>query len=113
MPTPDDRSDVYALGVVMWEVATRQLPFSAGRPLVDVALDITSGRRPPLPFLPPLADSHAAMYHCGNDENSLKREFVGLIEMCWHQEPERRPSLPRLLDQLEYLLSEETFAAML
>jgi tRNA A-37 threonylcarbamoyl transferase component Bud32 len=67
-----EKADIYSLGIVMWEVATRKLPF-AGENLARAAFDVVEGKRPPAPPNAP-------------------KSYVGLMTACWHRKPHKRPS---------------------
>lgn len=103
----DERSDVYSLGMVMWEVATRSLPYAVDRPLVDVALAIVDGRRPPLPYEPASLSDETWMQGRGGRKEAIKKEFSSLIEACWRQDPDERPTAEWLLDQLDQLIDSD------
>jgi serine/threonine protein kinase len=92
----DEKADVYSFGVVMWEVLTRQQPF-AGRPFIEVALDVIAGRRPPLP--PAVADNN----HQGDEV--VRGCFQELVARCWHAEPEQRPTMEQVVCTLDRLLT--------
>eukprot|EP00727_Mastigamoeba_balamuthi_P013895 m51a1_g9128 putative protein serine threonine (1033) ;mRNA; r:5552-9038 len=72
--------DVYAFGLTLWTLATRQAPFS-GR--ICVALqEVPMGSRPPLPVGHPL--SH-------------------IMEACWQQSQAARPCFSDVIKELERL----------
>lgn len=78
-----EKSDVYAFGIVMWEVATRQVPYH-NKTMTSVAMDVMSGERPPVP-----ADCPQA--------------YAQLMQRCWSGKPSKRPGMA---DILMYLNSE-------
>jgi serine/threonine protein kinase len=79
-----ERADVFSLGVIMWEVATRELPF-AGDENARVALQIVEGKRPSIPAnLPP--------------------GYADLMQACWHGEALQRPSAEEVAHMLAPLL---------
>ncbi|KAJ1559236.1 hypothetical protein HK405_011482, partial [Cladochytrium tenue] len=91
------KADVYAFGVVLWEVATRRKPWLGVRPR-DICRRVATGERPcdspptppppthsskrPSPAAPPPPPPVAAPWPAA---------FAALVEGCWHQDPRRRP----------------------
>lgn len=78
-------SDIYAFGVVLWEVESRQevhAGLSAAQIIAKVAHE---GLRPPLPTSPHWAD---------------------LISRCWKQNPKERPSFYQVMQTLSELYSQ-------
>ena len=65
-------SDVYALGLTLWEIYERAIPFS-GMPEAAIVNQVLSGERPEISGKPPKA---------------VER----LIKMCWSDDPKERPA---------------------
>ena len=74
-----------SFGVVLWEIATRQLPFQEIKFNSQVEDAVMAGRRPALP-------------------TAACRGYQTLIAVCWHQDPAMRPSIHEVVRQLELLL---------
>jgi len=72
-------SDVYAYGVILWELATRQTPF-AGQEPIKVYKKIAKGKHEKIP-----ADCPA--------------EFAALIKKCWAMKPGQRPRTDEIVAQ--------------
>jgi serine/threonine protein kinase len=78
-------ADVYSFAVVMWEIVTRELPFSQYEFNYEVVEAVKSGERPPLP---------------DNCSPLLK----SLILDCWKHDPVQRPSF----EEIQWRLAAES-----
>ena len=79
------KSDVYAYGVVLWEIVARQRPFrDMGGPLQIMRSVCDRKERPPIPEEAP----------------SL---LVGLMGLCWRQSRDKRPAIESVVTKLESL----------
>ncbi|CAF3666009.1 unnamed protein product [Rotaria sp. Silwood1] len=74
-------SDVYSLGVVFWEVATRCIPYEDANDIIIVTT-VSAGNRPPI-----LVD--------------IPSTFAAIISDSWNQDPSRRPTCRELIRRLE------------
>ncbi len=83
---PSPKADVYSFGVLLWEFATRAVPYEGYRAadLIDL---VTSGRRLPIP----------------KAETGTPPAFAKLIEECWAQDESKRPTMQDVLDRLTSL----------
>jgi serine/threonine protein kinase len=84
---PTKESDCYAFGMVIYEVLSRQIPFTSDKNKWTVMQKVIEGGRPERP-------------------KGVKGEwFVGdlwkTLEMCWAAEPESRPSIQAVFECLE------------
>jgi len=65
-------SDIYSVGMLMWEISSGQPPFSNYDHNTDLAMNIINGMRPRvIPGTPP--------------------EYKSLMEQCWDADPLKRP----------------------
>jgi len=83
---PTKESDCYALGMVVYEVLSRQVPFSGDRQATAM-LRIMNGERPGRP-----QGRRGAWF-----TDALWR----MLELCWEPQPHDRPSLKALIQCLE------------
>jgi serine/threonine protein kinase len=74
--------DVYAYGMIMYELITGQIPCAQNDSLLSIGRKVLSGARPSLP-----------------DRISLHHRQ--LIEQCWAQEPADRPTFDAIVARLE------------
>ncbi len=80
-------SDVYALGMVLWELASRELPYNEVADPVEIRDAVRDGEREELPSDCPYA-------------------FAQLIQLCWTQKREERPSARLAAESLTGLFSD-------
>eukprot|EP00005_Dracoamoeba_jomungandri_P000898 CAMPEP_0174251982 /NCGR_PEP_ID=MMETSP0439-20130205/1638_1 /TAXON_ID=0 /ORGANISM="Stereomyxa ramosa, Strain Chinc5" /LENGTH=565 /DNA_ID=CAMNT_0015332445 /DNA_START=29 /DNA_END=1726 /DNA_ORIENTATION=+ len=81
-----EKSDIYAYAIVLWEILTRQPPFSNVRSFEEFLDDVIDNhKRPPLP---------------DDTQPGMKQ----LIEDCWHPNPKKRPHFKDILPRLDDIL---------
>jgi serine/threonine protein kinase len=75
-------SDIYSIGMLMWEISSSQPPFINFEHDCDLALKIINGMRPKVIPGTPL-------------------EYKKLMEQCWDADPTKRPDSDYLLDEIQ------------
>jgi serine/threonine protein kinase len=80
-PTPTKQSDIYSLGITMWEVATQQLPYAGAEPSVIRDL-VKEGDREKIP-------------------EGCPPKIASLIRFCWHKDVKKRPEAGRVVEYME------------
>ena len=91
----DESADIYALGMVVWEMMERRLPFSSyevsrSRFLRDFEDQILKGLRPKIPH---------------NYEDAT---LADIVCSCWESQPHLRPSAKELVSLFTFLVRNET-----
>jgi len=87
---PTEKSDCYALGMVVYEVLSGRMPFSQDRPTA-VGLRVLDGTRPRRPH--------------GNAGKLFTDDIWGILELCWKHQPRDRISAKGVLLRLERITS--------
>ncbi|KAJ4461906.1 putative Serine/threonine-protein kinase CTR1 [Paratrimastix pyriformis] len=78
-------ADVYSFGVVLWELVTRQVPWSGQTTAVIIDGVANKGRRLQLP---------------PEQDCPFPPSLLALIRQCWCENPTDRPSMPEVLEVL-------------
>ncbi|XP_074276817.1 serine/threonine-protein kinase CTR1-like [Silene latifolia] len=81
----NEKADVYSFGVILWELATLQQPWSNLNPPQVVAAVGFKFMRLEIP-------------------RDVNPQIAALIEACWADEPRKRPSFANIMDTLKSLL---------
>ncbi|KLO11001.1 kinase-like protein [Schizopora paradoxa] len=90
MPDGDStHSDIYSLAMTVLELMTGQVPFNQTRRTTSVLIAATDGLRPERPTDPAV------------EARGLDDRLWDLMNRCWAQEPEDRPSIKEVNDELE------------
>ncbi|CAB4437970.1 unnamed protein product [Rhizophagus irregularis] len=85
----NEKSDVYSVGVLLWELSSGQPPFYADGEHYDVGLiyDISQGHRETV--VPDTPD-----------------EYVNIYTKCWDGEPDNRPTIFQVVDWLKAIITK-------
>ena len=81
--------DVYSFGVIVWQVLRSKVPFRDMGKKAYIQDVVVGGKRPPLDRRWPIG-------------------FSGLLEKCWHEDKDFRPSFSQVVSELDMLIDEAT-----
>ena len=70
-------SDVYSLGMIMWELTTGSKPFASDDHDATLICQITNGKRPEI-------------------TDDTPECFINLMKSCWDPDPKKRPSMTEI-----------------
>ncbi|POG58785.1 kinase-like domain-containing protein [Rhizophagus irregularis DAOM 181602=DAOM 197198] len=75
------KSDIYSIGMLMWEISSGQPPFNNHEHDYDLALKIINGMRPKM-------------------RSEIPLKYKNLMEQCWDANPSERPDTYTLLKEI-------------
>ncbi|GES93409.1 kinase-like domain-containing protein [Rhizophagus clarus] len=82
------KSDVYSIGVLLWEISSGQPPFHGTSYDVSLAISILQGlRETPIPETP--------------------KNYIKIYTDCWNIEPDNRPTINQVIDELKAIIIKE------
>mmetsp|Transcript_34524 Transcript_34524/g.32891 ORF Transcript_34524/g.32891 Transcript_34524/m.32891 type:complete len:387 (-) Transcript_34524:298-1458(-) len=84
----NEKVDVYSFAVIVWLMATNKAPFKGYDRSMHRSRVVHGGERP----------------KCDSD---WPREFIDLLEACWHESSVQRPSFSQISDLLEDILESK------
>src|SRR5690606_15244464 len=87
-PKATRKSDIYAFGMIMWEIASRNTEPYKGYISGAIASRIPLGLREPIP-------------------KNTPNHFIDAIERCWDTDPDKRPDIESVIKILKKIGAEE------
>ncbi|EXX73154.1 uncharacterized protein OCT59_006968 [Rhizophagus irregularis] len=82
----NEKSDVYSVGVLLWELSSGKKPFSDKEYNLFLAREITQGLR-------------EAMV------DGTPNDYYTLYERCWNGDPDKRPTIRKVITALKLMIS--------
>ncbi|RHZ84397.1 hypothetical protein Glove_82g66 [Diversispora epigaea] len=79
------KSDIYNIGILMWEIATGKTPFGKREHDSDLQFAIVKGYRPKV-------------------YNYIPQEYATLMKQCWDANPDNRPNADTIYQKMESLI---------
>lgn len=70
----------YALSIVMWEIASRRIPYELASPTI-------------ISSVVPIGDREEILEDCPPG-------YMELVQRCWHEKPEERPDVDQVLAEV-------------
>ncbi|KAG6914468.1 hypothetical protein DXG01_017089 [Tephrocybe rancida] len=102
--TANTKTDAYSFAVVCFEIFSCDVPFPDLHPY-PIMLQVIEGQRPARP-------AQCKHWKTPCVELGLNDKLWGLIERCWDADPERRPSMSTVLQELPSMQHDTPAAAV-
>merc|ERR1712100_386745 len=80
-------ADVFAVGLIIYEVIVRKLPYSPELPIAAHVFNVVQGKRPPIP-------------------PALPQSWVQILTSLWHADPNQRMRLAEAIWRMERIDAE-------
>jgi serine/threonine protein kinase len=87
-PNYSERSDMYAYGMVLWEIISRKIPYENVFDPVEIRTFVKEGERENIPE------------QSSNPREEIPNSFRNIILFCWFQEIEKRPTAKSAIEML-------------
>jgi tRNA A-37 threonylcarbamoyl transferase component Bud32 len=91
----DSRSDIYSMGVIMWQLFTRRLPFAAATPIATVTKHLTESAEPPSRF-------------CRDIPPAMERLILRMLSKKPGERPQSALEVKERMDEVVELLRSQT-----
>lgn len=83
----DKKTDVYAMGIILWEIISRQFPYNTFDNDMQIIMHVSRGGRETIPDASP-------------------SQYAGLISSCWAQRASDRPIAQEAVEELQEIVSQ-------
>ncbi|GBC22107.2 kinase-like domain-containing protein [Rhizophagus irregularis DAOM 181602=DAOM 197198] len=85
----NQKSDIYSIGILFWEISSGQPPFRNESYNDDLVIEILQGlREKPIPNTP--------------------EDYVNIYTDCWNIEPNNRPTINQVVEKLNAIIKKES-----
>jgi serine/threonine protein kinase len=114
VPGYGQAADVFSYGMFLYELLAGVHPFSSKTghmpSYLNIHKRILDGKRPDLSLITPIPSSSSSRSSPrvvsesqADGPTSLQEILVQLMQRCWHQDPQMRPSMQEVVDELDQI----------